>query len=46
VESSIASPPHRPREDGLAHPADTSISNLAFYYCLGVCFPNRSSVVS
>jgi hypothetical protein len=23
------SPPHRPREDGLAHPAHTSISNLA-----------------
>ena len=24
-----ASPPHRPREDGLAHPVDTSRSNLA-----------------
>ena len=24
-----ASPPHRPREDGLVHPADTSRSNLA-----------------
>ena len=29
VESSRASPPHRLREDALAHPADTSISNLA-----------------
>jgi hypothetical protein len=29
VESSRASPPHSPREDGLDHPADTSISNLA-----------------
>jgi hypothetical protein len=28
-ESSRAWPPHRPREDGLAHPADTSRSNLA-----------------
>jgi hypothetical protein len=27
VESSRASPPHRPREDGLAHPADTSRCN-------------------
>jgi hypothetical protein len=29
VERSIAFPPHRPREGGLAHPADTSRSNLA-----------------
>jgi hypothetical protein len=29
VESSRASPPHRPREDGLARPADASRSNLA-----------------
>jgi hypothetical protein len=29
VESSRASPPHRPRDDGLAHPADSSRSNLA-----------------
>jgi hypothetical protein len=29
VESSRASPPHRSREDGLAHPADTSRTNLA-----------------
>jgi hypothetical protein len=28
-ESSSASPPHRPREDGLARPADTSRPNLA-----------------
>jgi hypothetical protein len=27
--SSRASPPHRPREDGLIHPADTSRTNLA-----------------
>jgi hypothetical protein len=26
---SRASPPHRPREEGLAHPADTSRTNLA-----------------
>jgi hypothetical protein len=29
VESSRASPPHRPRENRLAHSADTSRSNLA-----------------
>jgi hypothetical protein len=29
VESSRASPPHRLREDGLAHPTDTSRPNLA-----------------
>jgi hypothetical protein len=29
VSSSRASPPHRPREDGLDHPADTSITHLA-----------------
>jgi hypothetical protein len=29
VESSSASPPHRPREEGLTHPADPSRSNLA-----------------
>jgi hypothetical protein len=29
VEGSRASPTHRPREDGLTHPADTSRSNLA-----------------
>jgi hypothetical protein len=29
TESSRASPPHRPREGGLAHPADTSRTNLA-----------------
>jgi hypothetical protein len=29
VESSRESPPHRPREERLTHPADTSISNLA-----------------
>ena len=29
LERSRASPPHRPREDRLAHPADTSRSNLA-----------------
>ena len=29
VESSRASPAHMPREDGFAHPADTSRSNLA-----------------
>jgi hypothetical protein len=29
VEGGRASPPHRPREGGLAHPADTSRSNLA-----------------
>jgi hypothetical protein len=29
VESSRASPPHRPREDELGHPADTSRTNLA-----------------
>jgi hypothetical protein len=29
VESNRASLPHRPREDGLTHPADTSRSNLA-----------------
>jgi hypothetical protein len=29
LESSRASPPHRPREDGLAHPADSSRTNLA-----------------
>jgi hypothetical protein len=29
VESSRASPPHRLREDGLIHPADTSRTNLA-----------------
>jgi hypothetical protein len=29
VESCRASPPHRPREDALAHPADTSRSNRA-----------------
>jgi hypothetical protein len=29
MESSRASPPHRPREEGLAHPADTSRPNLA-----------------
>jgi hypothetical protein len=28
-EQHRASPPHRPREDGLDHPPDTSISNLA-----------------
>jgi hypothetical protein len=27
--SSRATPPHRPREDGIAHPADTSITNRA-----------------
>jgi hypothetical protein len=37
VESSRASPPHRLREDGLTHPADTSRSNLARPW---VCFPN------
>ena len=35
-ERSRASPPHRPREDGLAHPADASRSNLAD--CLGSAF--------
>jgi hypothetical protein len=35
VESSRASPPHRPREDALAHPVDTSRSNLAAAW---VCF--------
>jgi 2-polyprenyl-6-methoxyphenol hydroxylase-like FAD-dependent oxidoreductase len=30
VEGGRAWPPHRPREGGLAHPADTSRSNLAF----------------
>jgi hypothetical protein len=29
VPSSRASPPHRPREDGLAHPADTPRTDLA-----------------
>ena len=29
MEKSRVSPPHRPREDGLAHPVDTSRSNLA-----------------
>jgi hypothetical protein len=29
VESSRAWPPHRPREEGFTHPADTSRSNLA-----------------
>jgi hypothetical protein len=29
VEDSRASPPHRPREDRLTHPADTSRSNIA-----------------
>ena len=28
-QSSRASPPYRPREDGLAHPADPSRTNLA-----------------
>jgi hypothetical protein len=39
VENSIASPPHMPREDGLAHPADTSRSNLA---AACVCFRTLS----
>jgi hypothetical protein len=29
AESSRSSPPYRPREDGLAHPTNTSRSNLA-----------------
>ena len=29
MESSRASPTHRPREDGLTHPADASKTNLA-----------------
>jgi hypothetical protein len=39
-----ASPPHRPREDGLAHPADTSISNIASALALlrGGGFPTPS----
>jgi hypothetical protein len=36
--------PHRPREDGLAHPADTSRSNLASSLgLLSTCFPNKPS---
>ena len=36
VESYRASPPHRPREYGLAHPVDTSRSILLLPW---VCFP-------
>jgi hypothetical protein len=46
VESSRASPPRRPREDGLTHPADTSRSNLAAACCLAfqtrVCGDGRA----
>jgi hypothetical protein len=44
--SSRVLPPHRPREGGLAHPADTSISNLAdAWVCLRghPGFPNNPS---
>jgi hypothetical protein len=42
VESSRASPPRRPREDGLTHPADNSRPNLAgAWVCFRGCgFPN------
>ena len=45
VESSRVSPPHRPREDGLAQPADTSRSNLAtpWVYFRGR-FPNPTAL--
>ena len=42
-ESSRVSPPRRPREDGLSHPADTSRSNLLLpcVYVQGCGFPNN-----
>jgi hypothetical protein len=37
-------PPHRPRDDGLSHPADTSRTNLASaWLCFRVAFPNPMS---
>ena len=43
VESSSASPPHRLREEGLAHPADTQMSNLADALGAALRFPAPTS---
>ena len=45
---SRASPPHRPRDDWLTHPADTSSTNLAAaWVCFrGGGFPNPTSTIT